>query len=164
MLQLALGILVVKAIVEALCMKVAWKKYMTTSSGLADDYPSLHVRVSERAVHGHWLFIYLIPAPSSRVPINNLEPEARERGRQRTSHLKRGREREQGQSKAWRFISAARWFVTTHRETNAYGKLQESPMQLWRLSIDFVVVFISVQYWLAVFYSEVILVYNETCK
>lgn len=94
MLQLALGILVVKAIVEALCMKVAWKKYMTTSSSLADDYPSLHVRVSERAVHGHWLFIYLIPAPSSRVPINNLEPEARERERERETEDKSSEERQ----------------------------------------------------------------------
>lgn len=86
------------------------------------------------------LFILSLHLPVGSQSITwNLKRE-RERGRQRTSHLKRGREREQGQSKAWRFISAARWFVTTHRETNAYGKLQESPLQLWRLSIDFVVV------------------------
>ncbi|KAI9539387.1 hypothetical protein NQZ68_005467 [Dissostichus eleginoides] len=34
----------------------------------------------------------------------------------------------QGQSRERRFICAACRFVATHRETNAYGKLQESPM------------------------------------
>lgn len=51
---------------------------MASFSDLADDYPSLHVRVSERAVHGHWLLIYLIPAHSSRVPINIQGLGARE--------------------------------------------------------------------------------------
>lgn len=45
------------------------KKHMTTFSGVADS-ASLHVRVSERTVHGHWLLIYLIPLPSSKVRIN----------------------------------------------------------------------------------------------
>lgn len=54
---------------------------MATFSGLADDYPSLHVRVNEGAVHGHWLLIYLAPAPSGRVPINIQGLGAREGGR-----------------------------------------------------------------------------------
>lgn len=36
--------------------------------------------------------------------------------------------RAQGQSQAMRFICAASWFVATHRETNAYGKLEGSPL------------------------------------
>lgn len=36
--------------------------------------------------------------------------------------------RVQGQSRARRFICAACRFVATHRETNAYGKLQGSSM------------------------------------
>lgn len=53
--------------------------------------------------------------------------------------------RAQGRSQAMRFICAAWRFVATHRETNAYEKLEGSPLWLWSTSIDFVMFFISVQ-------------------
>lgn len=40
-----------------------------------NDYLSCHVKVAERTVHGHGLFICLIPVLSSGVPIDNNDLE-----------------------------------------------------------------------------------------
>lgn len=130
---------------------------MTLFSGLA-EYPSPRVRASKRNVHGLWVLIYLILAPSSRVEINIQGLGARERDRGQVIWREAEGAKAQGRCRLWGFIYAACRSVTTRRETNAYGKLQESPLWLCSTSMDFVMIFISVQYRLA----EVILLYDDT--
>lgn len=122
------------------------EKYMAVFSGLSDDYPSPHVRVSKRTVYGHWLLIYRFPASSSWAPINiqGLGAGDVDRGQVIWREAEGGKVQEQSRER--RCICAACRFVATHREKNAYGKLQESPMWLWSTSIDFVMIFIFVQY------------------
>lgn len=115
-----------KVIGEIICVKVVWEIHGCFF--ISDDYPSLHVGVSERAVHGHWVFIYLIPAHSSGVPINIQRLGAREEDRGQVIWWEARGERAQGQSRAQGFICAAWWFVVIHTETNVYGKLEETPL------------------------------------
>ena len=107
-LRLRLRILVAEVIAEVICIKLA------TFPGLADDFPSLHVRVNEGAVHGHCLLICLLPAPSSRVPINIQALGAREGDRGQVIWREAQGERAQGRSRARRFICAACRFAATH--------------------------------------------------
>ncbi len=73
------------------------------------------------------LFIFSL-APSTRVPINIQGLGAREGDRGQVIWREAEGGSAQGQHRAWRFICAACWFVATRRETNAHGKLQESPL------------------------------------
>lgn len=56
-----------------------------------------------------------------------LQSISRDLAQERETEDKSSGERAQGQSGAERFIWAAWWFVATHKETNADGKIEESP-------------------------------------
>lgn len=151
---------------ENISYESSMQGHTSTFSGLADDYPFRHVSLSESAIHGHWLLIYLIPAPSSRAPINIQGLEAREgdRGQVIWEEAEREGERKESEGRAERgdlFVLPVA-LLATHGETNAHGKLQGSPLWLQSMSIDFVMIFISLQYFHAVDLSETILVYEGT--
>lgn len=125
--------------------------------------PLMLGRVREVFMATGSLFIFFFLAPSRRVPINIQGLGARERDRgqvicRKATGREGGRERE-CKDIAERGDLFVLLSVATHRETNAFGKLQDDPPWLWSTLIDFLMIFISVQYWLA----EVIVVYDDIC-
>lgn len=145
---------------EGIYLKVAWEIHglsRGTGRWLSPSFMVCWVRELFSATDS--LFILSLHPPAGSQSITGDLEQERETQDQ-SSRMRQGGQRKcKDRAIVWKFIYAACWFVATHRETNVYGKLQKPPGSLGTVSIDFVMIFISVQTWL--YLLEVILHFDH---